>query len=1428
MSQGWNKYVYVFLISFLLVSGVCATTATEVFKLTRDWTAPVLINPASTATQIQMIGGGGGGFVNPTHTTYSGTRINHGAYNVETLLFGPDVCSIDETYLGTSSWINPNLITQGAGNVRSQPGSDNPNEIVYYATAGSISSIDILQGIFNGSTGESKTQNLALTQGGKTYHVTVGSAGAGLSVQTHTYIPMTDIIYSAFGIPTPTTSVLATGCGCATYIPVDSTGGAGGLSSISGDTITTITASGGLGANITGGGVGPLLSYGPAPPPTYTYVPFVASPTYDVLPGISYTTPSAVIGYSNGLPIMSAAYTDTYGRGGSGYSPNYILGGGSISYLGQSTPAYSTPGIVIITYDISQLPLTLTSSSPSQGSNLYATWGINTVDLTKSYILDIYNTDVTPMSSIERIQLSPSAITKMGNETIALSEPKYTISNEYTVFFRNYSTPANTGVYVDIAQAKFRISSSTDQIIMDPVSVNRGGTGSIRYTIGAAETNNNLYVYRVSITKGGSTYQVYPTIPSIDINGNGNNEIIATFPSELYDLSTVATPYIVKIESAPKSTPNSYSQLGFSYFNILDSSASVTPHTYNPNLGSPLMVSYAMGVEDFKLNLFNYDIIISASGGAQDGLQIDKQTLTASDQITGSKTFMLYPIVSGTTGYIGGQTYTASLVKSAKSPSTGSWEIKESLPFTVQSTTMATLTNHDLPLYEGTDTLDMGSTWSLDYVIMSGFYEPVYYTYNLHIEKTIRVNGLPLSTDIPIYDTVPPTLPGFSNSGTKSFVFDVDNYPAGTYTATLIRTQITTGVTVTLATRTLNLGAISKGSGSWNISTVVTGRAAEFTYSIPTAYYQSGHLYLVTRNAQDEDVTVVSNIVQSNTIPQTFSTANLFFVGNVYRTYIYKNYKNNGGIQDLLATSINTITVTDTPKATLTWSASRYALGGNGELTYVIDPGYQSTSYTYEARIYDQFLGAPKLRKPLTPPSGVMPFVFSELDFPIGTYTCTLIRIDNNGYESTYATSSFTISDGISITGYQISAKTGIPVGGAGMPVTVTQNGVTYSIATDANGKFDTVLLPSLVTGSPISFDTTYISLQAGGYLRSYQDHLVTGRGLDLPGNSSFRWSNRTFTPLSNTIKLNLSLIEMTSSSSRDIDGVVYDTMYGWGLGGVTVSMRNATQTLTTTTTTWGQFSFPEAQLASYETASSYNFTVTKNKYTQNPFPSGILYWYGYTYKSPKLEMDPAFTLTIHFVDSLTGDYISKANLTDRYGNFISVTNGTYVNTYNYGTYQFVVSSFGYTPKTALFTMDSDKTVNITLVKAYAAGQVQYYTPHKVRFLCKDVYGKPIPDMMAKVYGIENTLGTADFVLSMLGVNLETNPITTTLMTGSTGSDGSVVFVMLETEKYSVQYTNEALSINETRYYYPASDQYIEVFWPELQEVSILRTLHSV
>ena len=100
-----------------------------------------------------------------------------------------------------------------------------------------------------------------------------------------------------------------------------------------------------------------------------------------------------------------------------------------------------------------------------------------------------------------------------------------------------------------------------------------------------------------------------------------------------------------------------------------------------------------------------------------------------------------------------------------------------------------------------------------------------------------------------------------------------------------------------------------------------------------------------------------------------------------------------------------------------------------------------------------------------------------------------------------------------------------------------------------------------------------------------------------------------------------------------------------------------------------------------------------------------------------------------------------------------------------------------------------------------------------IRFMCRDWKGVPIVDMNVTAVGVQSTLGAVDWFFSLFGIDLDTAPILNTTMWGNTGTDGSIVFLMVPTEKYNLTYVCTTRSIHETRYYYIKQEEYEEIFW---------------
>jgi hypothetical protein len=108
-----------------------------------------------------------------------------------------------------------------------------------------------------------------------------------------------------------------------------------------------------------------------------------------------------------------------------------------------------------------------------------------------------------------------------------------------------------------------------------------------------------------------------------------------------------------------------------------------------------------------------------------------------------------------------------------------------------------------------------------------------------------------------------------------------------------------------------------------------------------------------------------------------------------------------------------------------------------------------------------------------------------------------------------------------------------------------------------------------------------------------------------------------------------------------------------------------------------------------------------------------------------------------------------------------------------------------------------------------------YFNPTNIRFVAQDYLGAPIVGMNVTAVGVESSLGSLDWIPFLFGINLNNTPMLNTTMYATTGTDGAVVFSMIEAEKYELHYVDTALNIDEKRYYYPSQSQYLETFWTE-------------
>ena len=239
--------------------------------------------------------------------------------------------------------------------------------------------------------------------------------------------------------------------------------------------------------------------------------------------------------------------------------------------------------------------------------------------------------------------------------------------------------------------------------------------------------------------------------------------------------------------------------------------------------------------------------------------------------------------------------------------------------------------------------------------------------------------------------------------------------------------------------------------------------------------------------------------------------------------------------------------------------------------------------------------------------------------------------------------------------------------------------------------------------------------------------------------------------------------------------GLIYGT-YHQPIEGATVTIFNGTWSNTTNASSTGFYMFNDlvnasnyfinASASGYDTSEDYNVSMVNNT-------------------RQDIELTARYTVTIQARDTTTGSYISEF---DAYidGAVSSTTNGTIIFTdVTYGAYSFSVSADDYYPSSKSYVIDEDREITFDLTRL----ESQYYNPHYVKFIVKDIWRTTYSGVSVNVYQGGSASGD-------------------TYATGETGADGSITFQMYENQEYTLTFVDSINEIDETLTLYPQDDHY--------------------
>jgi len=223
-----------------------------------------------------------------------------------------------------------------------------------------------------------------------------------------------------------------------------------------------------------------------------------------------------------------------------------------------------------------------------------------------------------------------------------------------------------------------------------------------------------------------------------------------------------------------------------------------------------------------------------------------------------------------------------------------------------------------------------------------------------------------------------------------------------------------------------------------------------------------------------------------------------------------------------------------------------------------------------------------------------------------------------------------------------------------------------------------------------------------------------------------------------------------------------------------------------------------------YETT-TYSINATKFKYGQMKQPQTFTV-NGTEIKYIYLLMNPIYNLTVRARSTDTHATIMEFDTILNDGDVVQTTTGYTNFSVNYGIHKVEVSADGYYPSVSYVYVaeDTEKIMYLTPLEEAGGAGTYYPPPHLVEFKVQNVWGQPLSGVNVTAVPSETSMVNWSWIESVYGYG---ENITQT-MSGITDSNGAVSFVMVETVKYKLYFTNESQNISAYREIYPKDDRY--------------------
>jgi hypothetical protein len=320
--------------------------------------------------------------------------------------------------------------------------------------------------------------------------------------------------------------------------------------------------------------------------------------------------------------------------------------------------------------------------------------------------------------------------------------------------------------------------------------------------------------------------------------------------------------------------------------------------------------------------------------------------------------------------------------------------------------------------------------------------------------------------------------------------------------------------------------------------------------------------------------------------------------------------------------------------------------------------------------------------------------------------------------------------------------------------------------------------------------------------------------GFDASGsyNSTFVYVNKsTF----ETTELSYDVATITATemahNGTAIAGVVIDSITSSYMSGATVYISNSTWSDTNVTSATGWYLFDNL-----DPESDYDFVTVMNGYLSNNTEFTTDELNSIVYES--IYITPVYALNLDIFDLDTQERMyNSISITITEGivttNSTTTLSGTANFSMEYGSYSLLMTTDGYEDYIASFTLSSNLTTSIymTAIPDYSSTMDYPIPPRTVRFVCQDSFGVRLSGVEISAVGHASTMpdwGLFSVIFGWSAAYTSTS-FSNDTMTGTTGDDGSVTFMMSDVLQYEMTFTDVTRDISDTLYVTPKEDTYL-------------------